>query len=185
MPTVEIHLLEGYGPDAQTRLCAAVTDAVRLIVPAQPDAITVMISEHAAHGYMRGRQTRKGADALPNAEDIVRRFLDSLEARDLGQAETLLAPGAELHFPGAPAFASLSEVVHWAAPRYQSVRKDFAAFETCATPTGTAVYARGTLSGTWPDGTSFDGIRFIDRFELMNGLITRQDVWNDIAEVRP
>jgi hypothetical protein len=46
------------------------------------------------------------------------------------------------------------------------------------------VYTRGTLAGEWPDGTAFGGIRFIDRFEVTDGFITRQDVWNDLAEVR-
>ena len=46
------------------------------------------------------------------------------------------------------------------------------------------VYRRGTLQGEWPDGISFQGICFIDRFELADGRITRQDVWNDLAEVR-
>ena len=27
-------------------------------------------------------------------------------------------------------------------------------------------------------------IRFIDRFEVIDGKITKQDVWNDMAEVR-
>ena len=46
------------------------------------------------------------------------------------------------------------------------------------------VYTQGTLSGEWPDGSAFSGIRFIDRFELTGGKITRQDVWNDMGEVR-
>jgi hypothetical protein len=28
-------------------------------------------------------------------------------------------------------------------------------------------------------------VRFIDRFVLVDGLIQQQDVWNDLAEVRP
>jgi hypothetical protein len=28
-------------------------------------------------------------------------------------------------------------------------------------------------------------VRFIDRFEVVGGLILRQEVWNDLAEVRP
>ncbi len=28
-------------------------------------------------------------------------------------------------------------------------------------------------------------VRFIDRFELTDGLITRQDVWNDLALAQP
>ena len=50
---------------------------------------------------------------------------------------------------------------------------------------GVTVYCRGRLAGVWPDGTPFDGIRFIDRFELADGIrfIGRQEVWNDLAEV--
>ena len=40
------------------------------------------------------------------------------------------------------------------------------------------------VSGIMPDGTPFEGIRFIDRFEVTEGLLTRQDVWNDIAEIK-
>ncbi|EDZ42034.1 4-oxalocrotonate tautomerase [Rhodobacteraceae bacterium HTCC2083] len=46
------------------------------------------------------------------------------------------------------------------------------------------VYCRGTLSGEWPDGTTFTGIRFIDRFEVVGDKLTQQDVWNDIAETK-
>ena len=46
------------------------------------------------------------------------------------------------------------------------------------------VYCFGTLSGEWLDGTSFEGIRFIDRFEVVGDKISRQDVWNDMGEVK-
>jgi hypothetical protein len=46
------------------------------------------------------------------------------------------------------------------------------------------VYIKGTLSGEWPDGTPFEGIRFIDRFEIKGGKLISQEVWNDIAEER-
>jgi hypothetical protein len=49
----------------------------------------------------------------------------------------------------------------------------------------TVVYVRGVLNGEWPDGTAFKDIRFVDRFEVIKGLISRQDVWNDLAEMRP
>jgi hypothetical protein len=49
---------------------------------------------------------------------------------------------------------------------------------------GVNVYVRGTLHGRWRDGSAFDGVRFIDRFEIRDGLIVRQDVWNDAGELR-
>ena len=46
------------------------------------------------------------------------------------------------------------------------------------------VYCSGTLFGVWNDGSAFEGIRFIDRFEVVNNLLTRQEVWNDVAEIQ-
>jgi hypothetical protein len=39
------------------------------------------------------------------------------------------------------------------------------------------------LAGQALDGSPFDGVRFIDRFALNDGLIVSQMVWNDLAEV--
>ena len=44
------------------------------------------------------------------------------------------------------------------------------------------VYSLGTLYGEWPDGTPFEGNRFVDRYVVRRGLITQMDVWNDSAE---
>ena len=33
-------------------------------------------------------------------------------------------------------------------------------------------------------GAPFDGIRFIDRLETKGAKLTRQDVWNDMGEMR-
>ena len=46
----------------------------------------------------------------------------------------------------------------------------------------TVVYSIGTLYGQWPDGTPFEGNRYIDRYVVRAGLITEMDVWNDSAE---
>lgn len=185
MPIIEVHLLEGYDDAARTRMGEALTDAVRLVVPAEPDAVTVMIHERQPTQYMRGRRHRQGAAALPDPASVVRAYLDAMEARDLAAAQACLADGFTMTFPGAAPMHRLQELIDWAKPRYRFVRKSYEGMDTCATPGPAVVYARGTLSGEWPDGTPFEGIRFIDRFEVAGGLIVRQDVWNDIAEVRP
>ncbi|WP_371687447.1 hypothetical protein [Thalassococcus sp. S3] len=76
----------------------------------------------------------------------------------------------------------LQELIDWAAPRYRFVRKSYDGFDVAMSEGETLVYCRGTLSGEWPDGASFEGIRFIDRFLLRDGRIARQEVWNDLAE---
>ena len=43
----------------------------------------------------------------------------------------------------------------------------------------------GELAVEWLDGSTSASVRFIDRFELTDGLITRQDVWNDLALAQP
>ncbi len=183
MPIVELHLLEGYDPEDKQRLGAALTDAVTLVVPALPEAVTVMIHEMPTDQYYRGGEQRSGAAALPDPAKVVRQYLQSMEARDLPTAQALVGDGFMMQFPGADPMTKLSELIAWAKPRYQSVTKTYEGFDVVASG-GTVVYCRGTLSGVWPDGTPFDGIRFIDRFELQSGKITRQDVWNDIAEFR-
>ena len=184
MPIVELHVLEGYGPDDKRRLGEALTDAVRLVVPAPPDAVTVMIHEMPTAQYYRGGTQRQGAAALPDPAEIVRDYLAAMERRDLQTAEALLGEGFVMRFPGGAAMRALQELIDWAAPRYRFVTKTYEGFDVCPGNGAAIVYCRGTLAGEWPDGTAFDGIRFIDRFEVTGGLITRQDVWNDLGEVR-
>jgi 4-oxalocrotonate tautomerase family enzyme len=185
MPVIELHVLEGYTAADKTRLCEALTDAVRIVVPAPPEAVTVMIHEMPPAAYMRGRQHRTPAAALPSPSEIVRDFLAAMEARDLERAQAMLGAGFTMTFPGTDPMHSLPELIEWAAPRYQFVTKTYEGFDALQSAGEHAVvYCRGALSGKWPDGTVFEGIRFIDRFEVTAGLITRQDVWNDIAEVK-
>lgn len=185
MPIVELHLLEGYEPQEKLRLHQALTDAVRLVVPASPEAITVLIHEMKPEDYSRGGKHRQGAAALPDAAALVRGFLEAMEARDLARAQSMLSEGFVMQFPGTQPMHSLEELIAWARPRYNFVKKTYEGFDVMqGTGAETLVYCRGTLSGEWPDGTAFDGIRFIDRFEVAEGRIVRQDVWNDIAETR-
>ena len=75
----------------------------------------------------------------------------------------------------------LDELVERSRGRYRSVAKDFERVDESWTEAGAVVYCSGRLHGTWNDGSSFSGIRFIDRFEIEDGLIRRQDVWNDMG----
>lgn len=184
MPIVEIHLLEGYDADAKRRFGEALTNAVRLVAPAPPEAITVMIHEMKADEYYRGGLTRAPAPPLPDPADLVRTYLGLMEAREIAAAEAMLGDGFQMIFPGAAPMTTLQDLIDWAAPRYRFVKKTYEGFDAMQGAEAAIVYARGTLSGEWPDGEAFAGIRFIDRFEVTGGKITRQDVWNDIAETK-
>jgi len=107
-----------------------------------------------------------------------------MEARDLLQARDVLAPGIVMTFPGGVELSSLDELIAWSGPRYSQIAKRYQGFDTIPTAAGAVIYCFGTLHGQWVDSTAFDGIRFIDRFEVSRGKITRQDVWNDMGEAR-
>ncbi len=185
MPVIEVHLLEGYTSDSKQRLGEVLTDACRMVVPAPPDAVTIMIHEMARDDYYRGRMQRTAAVALPDPCAIVHQFLEHLGARNLDAARGLLADDFTMVFPDTAPMSDLNELVTWSATRYRRIAKHFEATEAMGSASdATIVYCRGTLYGEWLDRTPFEGIRFIDRFELVDGKITRQDVWNDLAEVR-
>lgn len=184
MPIVELHILEGYSDADKQRLARAVSRAVRSVVPAAPDAVTVMTHEMPKAHYLRGEAARTPAPALPDPEEILRAYLGAMEARDLDAARAHLGDGFTMYFPGAAPMTTLEELVAWSKPRYRFVKKTYDGFDVAAGPDGVVVYCRGTLFGEWPDGTPFDGIRYIDRFLMKDGKIVRQDVWNDLAEVR-
>ncbi len=115
---------------------------------------------------------------------LVREFLALTQARKLAAAQALLAPGFVMRFPGGAAMHRLEELVQWASVRYRSVAKDFERMDVCTSGERVTVVCSGTLHGVWLDGSTFAGIRFIDRFDIREGLIQQQDVWNDLAEAR-
>lgn len=124
-------------------------------------------------------------DPLVLARDIVRAYLDTMEARDLERAKRFLAPGFTMTFPGSRSFTELEAMIAWAKPRYRWVKKRYDRFDAAQGGTGTHVYCFGTLYGEWNDGTAFEGIRFIDRFTVRAGKLVDQMVWNDMGEVAP
>lgn len=116
---------------------------------------------------------------------IVRDFLSALEARDVARAQAHLAPDVRIVVPGGREVRAVADIVANSSRRYRHIGKHIERMETLDAPGGNlVVYCLGTLHGAWPDGTGFDGIRFIDRFELRGGRIVLQEVWNDAAERR-
>ncbi len=90
-----------------------------------------------------------------------------------------------MHFPGSGPLHRLEELVEFSRPRYKFVGKTFERFEESWGDERTVVFCTGTLHGEWLDGSTFEGIRFVDRFEIADGLLQRQDVWNDLELHRP
>lgn len=181
MPVTEITLLPGYAEDVRERLVRNVSKAVRSVIAAPQAGVTTVIFEAAT--YQRdGRVFTSGHAAHPAAADLVLQFLKAMERRDLSAAAAYLAPGFSMVFPGGQVMTELGSLVQWASKRYQSSHKSYEGFDEAWTDHCTVVYARGTLSGLWLDGQVFNGIRFVDRFEVVDGQLRKQEVWNDLAE---
>ena len=183
MPVVSITLLPGYDPDTQHRMVNRVANAVRSVIATPEAGTTVFINEVST--YRRDGKVFSGGRAPhPVASELVQSFLQAIQARDLPLAQSLLHPEFVMRFPGGVKMRTLPELITWAQQRYSTIGKNYEQFEESWQGDATVVFCHGTLHGTWLHGEPFEGIRFIDRMEVRDGLITRQDVWNDLAEHR-
>lgn len=124
----------------------------------------------------------QNAPATPAA--VVDEFLRLLMIPDPASARRFIDPALRIRFTGGRPMRDPAEAAAFNATRYQWVKKRIEQTETAAggSPALTVVYSLGTLYGAWPDGTPFEGNRYVDRYEVCHGLITRMDVWNDSAE---
>jgi len=115
---------------------------------------------------------------------VVNEFLRLVMIPDPTSARRFVAPDLRIRFTGGRAMRDPAECSAFNANRYRRVDKRIEATETVAGGTAehTVVYSLGTLHGQWPDGTPFEGNRYVDRYVVRHGLIVQMDVWNDSAE---
>lgn len=183
MPVVSITLLPGYNSATQHRMVNRVANAVRSVIATPEAGTTVFVNEVST--YRRdGKVFSEGRAAHPVASEVVESFLQAMQERDLPKAQSFLHTDFRMCFPGGVILHTLEELTGWAQSRYTSIRKHYEQFEESWQGDTTVVFCHGTLQGTWLNGETFQGIRFIDRIQVQDGLITRQDVWNDLAEHR-
>lgn len=185
MPLIECTLIKGYEKHTRQLLNERLTDAACSVIGAKSDFVIVTIKEVDSDNYMRGRSIKTPAAAPKQADDIIRAFLTAMEARDLETAKTFLADPFKMTFPGNTSLTTLEDLVAWGQTRYKFVKKDIEDISLSFHELNTIGYCHGTLSGEWLDGTLFENIRFIDRFEITQDGITKQDVWNDMALYMP
>jgi hypothetical protein len=128
--------------------------------------------------------TTSAADAQHDAAALVDEYLRLLMIPDPDAARRLTSPGLQIRFTGGRAMSDPAQCAAFNAGRYRWVKKRVEATEVvCGASAGHAVvYSRGTLHGAWPDGTPFEGNRYVDRYVVSGGLIMQMDVWNDSAE---
>lgn len=124
-------------------------------------------------------------DPIAAARAVVERFLEASMVPDPVTARTYMAPDVAITFTGGRRFTDPSQSAAFNGRRYAWVKKRFERTDVVAGATldEAVVYNIGTLYGAWPDGTPFEGNRYVDRFVVRGGLIVRMDVWNDSAEI--
>jgi hypothetical protein len=115
---------------------------------------------------------------------LVNEFLRLLMIPDPDAARSLASPALQIRFTGGRPMGDVAECAAFNRGRYAWVKKRFGPTELVAGANDALaiVYQRGELYGAWPDHKPFDGNRYVDRYEVSQGLITRMDVWNDSAE---
>ena len=119
--------------------------------------------------------------------EVVDEFLRLVMIPDPASARRYASPEIRIRFTGNRSMRDPSETTAFNAARYRWVKKRIERTETVAASTAdadgdTVVYSLGTLHGEWPDGTPFEGNRYVDRYVVRAGLIVQMDVWNDSAE---
>ena len=116
--------------------------------------------------------------------DIVNEFLRLVMMPDPASARRYVSPDLQIRFTGGRAMRDPAETAAFNASRYRWVKKRIERSDTVAGGTAeeTIVYSLGTLHGEWPDGTPFEGNRYVDRYVVRQGLIVQMEVWNDSAE---
>ena len=117
-----------------------------------------------------------------DAAGVVETFLHASMVPDPQTAARYIADDLKITFTGGRKYRHPRETTAFNAKRYKWVKKKMERTDVVAGEGETIVYNLGTLYGEWPDGTSFDGNRYVDRFVVRGGKIVQMDVWNDSAE---
>ena len=127
---------------------------------------------------------RLPSDPAHEAVEIVETYLRLHMIPDPDAARAYCAPGFEIRFTGNRLMHDPAEATAFNRSRYKWVKKKFGPTHVVAggTPEETTVYQTGTLYGEWPDGTPFEGNRYVDRYVVRHGKIVKMEVWNDSAE---
>jgi len=121
---------------------------------------------------------------MRDAVKIVEEYLRLHMIPDPDAARRFCSPDMEIRFTGNRLMHDPAEATAFNRSRYKWVKKKFGPTHVVegASEAETIVYQTGTLYGEWPDGTPFEGNRYVDRYFVRHGKIVKMEVWNDSAE---
>jgi hypothetical protein len=121
-------------------------------------------------------------DETREAADVVERFLIASMVPDPQTAAGYISDDLKITFTGGRRYTHPRDTAAFNGKRYKWVKKKMERTDIVPGTGETIVYNLGTLYGEWPDGTPFEGNRYVDRFVVRGGKIVQMDVWNDSAE---
>jgi ketosteroid isomerase-like protein len=121
-------------------------------------------------------------DQADEAAAVVEAFLHASMVPDPQTAARYIADDLAITFTGGRKYHHPRETAAFNARRYKWVKKKMERTDVVHGEREPVVYNLGTLYGEWPDGTPFEGNRYVDRFVVRDGKIVQMDVWNDSAE---
>jgi ketosteroid isomerase-like protein len=121
-------------------------------------------------------------DQADEAAAVVEAFLHASMVPDPQTAARYIADDLAITFTGGRKYHHPRETAAFNGRRYKWVKKKMERTDVVPGERETVVYNLGTLYGEWPDGTPFEGNRYVDRFVVRDGKIVQMDVWNDSAE---
>ena len=150
-----------------------------------PSAVTELSAADAAKEVAVAPEAAGAAkEAAVGAEaaGIIERFLVASMVPDPETAAGFMTADVAITFTGGRKFAHPRETTGFNATRYKWVKKKMERTDVAPGCGETIVYNTGTLYGEWPDGTPFEGNRYVDCFVVRGGKIVQMDVWNDSAE---
>lgn len=110
---------------------------------------------------------------------VAEEFFDRMADDRRGTVGELFADDAVITVPGARFEGpdAADDFLAFLAPRYEWAAKAFDRWIEC----DDQVVSIGTLYGVDNDGERFEDVRYVDVYEVRDGLIRRLDVYNDLA----
>ena len=175
MAIIEIRMLKGYDQGERTRVAHALTDGYRMVIPAPPASITVMIDEIDRENYMRGGAMRQRTPAHPDPGETLRRFNTLLAGAEYDAADALLTDDCVITLFDGVTVSNSSEIASHTAERCKKLDIWTISIDVAPGPEGPIAFMRTQSSGETTDGEVFSNRRAIKRFEFRGALIARID----------
>ena len=122
----------------------------------------------AVAGELSWSTDHASLSAATSAADVVNEFLRLIMIPDPPAARRYTAPDMKIVFTGGRAMHEPADCTKFNASRYKWVRKLIERTEQVIQSEKelvrgeTVVYSLGTLYGEWPEGTPFEGNRYVD-----------------------